>query len=230
MIVKTNLVSLFKEFIQKEMSSKEEQDKQVSSSSINNIILEKITLLTENLNLKNDTLIQKMETIENKMNELSDKVQILEKKINHPNNPYANLDENNVQEDIMELKKGNIEVEQSIVLRALTFRDYRTVIILFKALYFKEDNIIDKYPIRLTGKRSYEYYLNNKWITDPYGHYIRDIILSNIQTTLFKYNTYEYIKDNDILIMNQDFIYKIMDEKYSKIYFRNMIQEIRNTV
>ena len=57
---------------------------------------------------------------------------------------------------------------------------------------------------------AYEYYLNNKWITDPYGHYIRDIILSNIQTTLFRYNTYEYIKDNDILIMNQDFIFKIM--------------------
>ena len=229
MLIETSLVSLFKEFIQKEMSSMLEQDKQVSSS-VNDIILEKITLLTENFNLKNDTLIEKFETIENKMNELSDKVQLLEKKMIHPNNPYANLDENSVQEDIMEIKKDNIEVEQSIVLRALTFRDYRTVIILFKALYFKEDNIIDKYPIRLTGKRSYEYYLNNKWITDPYGHYIRDIILSNIQTTLFKYNTYEYIKDNDILIMNQDFIYKIMDEKYSKIYFRNMIQEIRNTV
>jgi len=206
-----------------------EQDKQ-SSSSMNNIILEKLALLTENLNLKNDTLIQKFESIENKMNELSDKVLLLEKKMNHPNNPYANLDINSVQEDIMELKKKNVDLEQSVVLRALTFRDYRTVIILFKEIYFKEENVIDKYPIRLTGKRSYEYYLNNKWITDPYGHYIRDIILSNIQTTLFKYNTYEYIKDNDILIMNQDFIYKIMDEKYSKIYFRNMIQEIRNTV
>jgi len=211
------------------MSSEQEQDKQ-SSSSMNNIILEKLALLTENLNLKNDTLIQKFESIENKMNELSDKVLLLEKKMNHPNNPYANLDINSVQEDIMELKKKNVDLEQSVVLRALTFRDYRTVIILFKEIYFKEENVIDKYPIRLTGKRSYEYYLNNKWITDPYGHYIRDIILSNIQTTLFKYNTYEYIKDNDILIMNQDFIYKIMDEKYSKIYFRNMIQEIRNTV
>jgi len=211
------------------MSSEQEQDKQ-SSSSMNNIILEKLALLTENLNLKNDTLIQKFESIENKMNELSDKVLLLEKKMNHPNNPYANLDINSVQEDIMELKKKNVDLEQSVVLRALTFRDYRTVIILFKEIYFKEENVIDKYPIRLTGKRSYEYYLNNKWITDPYGHYIRDIILSNIQTTLFKYNTYEYIKDNDILIMNQDFIYKIMDEKYSKIYFRNMIQEIRNTI
>lgn len=211
------------------MSSKQEQDKQ-SSTSMNNIILEKIDSLTENLNLKNDTLIQKFESMENKMNELSDKVLMLEKKMNHPSNPYANLDVNSVQEDIRELKKNNIQLEQSIVLRALTFRDYRTVIILFKEIYFKEENIIDKYPIRLTGKRSYEYYLNNKWITDPYGHYIRDIILSNIQTTLFKYNTYEYIKDNDILIMNQDFIYKIMDEKYSKIYFRNMIQEIRNTI
>jgi len=211
------------------MSSEQEQDKQ-SSSSMNNIILEKLALLTENLNLKNDTLIQKFESIENKMNELSDKVLLLEKKMNHPNNPYANLDINSVQEDIMELKKKNVHLEQSVVLRALTFRDYRTVIILFKEIYFKEENVIDKYPIRLTGKRSYEYYLNNKWITDPYGHYIRDIILSNIQTTLFKYNTYEYIKDNDILIMNQDFIYKIMDEKYSKIYFRNMIQEIRNTI
>lgn len=212
------------------MSSKLEQQDKQSSSSVNDIILEKLSLLTENLNLNNDTLIQKFGLIENKMNELSEKVQILEKKMNHPNNPYANLDENSMQEDIMELKKDNIEVEQSIVLRALTFRDYRTIIILFKSLYFKEDNIIDKYPIRLTGKRSYEYYLHNKWIIDPYGHYIRDIILSNIQIKLFKYNTYEYIKDNDILIMNQDFIYKIMEEKYSKIYFRNMIQEIRNTI
>lgn len=210
------------------MNPTQEQDKQLSSP-INDIILEKLALLTENLNLKNNTLIQKFEIMENKMDELSKKIQILEKKINNPNNSYANLDENRVQEDIMELKKCNIEVEQSIVLRALTFRDYRTIIILFKILYFKEENCFDKYPIRLTGKRSYEYYLNNKWISDPYGHYIRDIILNNIQTVLFKYNTYEYIKDNDILIMNQDFIYKIIDEKYSKIYFRNIIQEIRNT-
>ena len=46
------------------MSSKQEQDKQ-SSTSMNNIILEKIDSLTENLNLKNDTLIQKFESMEN---------------------------------------------------------------------------------------------------------------------------------------------------------------------
>ena len=63
MLIETNLVSLFKEFIQKEMSSIQEQDKQISSS-VNDIILEKITLLTENFNLKNDTLIEKFETIE----------------------------------------------------------------------------------------------------------------------------------------------------------------------
>ena len=42
------------------------------------------------------------------------------------------------------------------------------------------------------------------------------------------YNINGFIKDYDNLIMNQDFIYKLTEDKFSKNYFRHIIEEIKN--
>ena len=201
-----------------------------SNENLIDLLFQKINEINISNIEHNKTLINKIENMDNEIKNLTKKVKNLEKLIKISNNQHNSiLIENESQEDINELKKENIDIDSSIVLRALSFYDNRTIIILFKELYYKQENIIDKYPIRLIGKRSYEYYLNKQWISDIYGHYIKDVLLNNIQTILFKYNTYEYIKDSNVLIKNQDFIYKITSEKCSKIYFRIIIQEIRNT-
>ena len=155
------------------------------------------------------------------------KITHIENKLKSSNNiNYIELDDN---EELKELVKDcSINIDKDIVLRALSYRDYRTVIILFKNYYLNENNKFNKYPIKVVGKRTYEYYLNKRWINDPYGHYIKHTVLLNIQTVLIRYNNNDYIKDYDNLIMNQDFIYKLTEDKFSKNYFRHIIDEIKN--
>ena len=187
-----------------------------------NLISEKINDLVKSFDKMNESFLLKFNSFEQKIEQLDNKINIIENKLNIDNKIF---DE---PEEVKELVKEVIEIDESIALRALTYVDYRTVIIIFKEYYYNELNKNNNYPIKVTGKRSYEYFLNKKWIHDQYGHYIKHTILLNIQTLLFKYNNNDYINDYNTLVKNQDFIYKLTEEKYSKNYFRHIINEINN--
>ena len=186
--------------------------------------LNKINLNFEKLN---DTFISKCKLFENKISTLDNKINYIENKLKLSKNYIEEENNNDILKEL--LKDNTINIEKEIVLRALSYRDYRTIIILFNEIYFYENNMFNKYPIKVVGKRSFEYYLNKKWIHDQYGHYIKHTILLNIQNILFKYNNTDYINNYDNLVMNQDFIYKITEEKFSKKYFRHIIDEIKNS-
>ena len=191
---------------------------------MNNIFLitEKIDDLKKSFDEMNKSFILKFNSCEQKIEKLDNKINIIENKLKIDNEIFDET------EELKELVKEVIDIDESTVLRALTYIDYRTVIIIFKEYYYNELNKNNKYPIKVTGKRSYEYFLNKKWIHDQYGHYIKHTILLNIQTLLFKYNNNDYINDYNTLVKNQDFIYKLTEEKYSKNYFRHIINEINN--
>jgi len=191
------------------------------------LVLDELNKINSKFEEMNQTFILKFNKFEQKMINLDNKITKVENKLKSSNNiNCTDVDEN---EELKELVKDcSINIDKDIVLRALSYRDYRTVIILFKNYYLNENNQFNKYPIKVVGKRSYEYYLNKRWINDPYGHYIKHTVLLNIQTVLIRYNNNDYIKDYDNLIMNQDFIYKLMEDKFSKNYFRHIIDEIKN--
>ena len=191
------------------------------------LVLDELNKINSKFEEMNQTIILKFNKFEQKIINLDNKITHIEHKLKSSNNTnYIEFDDN---EDLKELVKDcSINIDKDIVFRALSYRDYRTVIILFKNYYLNENNDFNKYPIKVVGKRSYEYYLNKRWINDPYGHYIKHTVLLNIQTILLKYNNNDYIKDYDNLIMNQDFIYKLTEDKFSKNYFRHIIEEIKN--
>ena len=191
------------------------------------LVLDELNKINSKFEEMNQTFILKFNKFEQKIINLDNKISHIENKLKSSNNTnYTEFDDN---EELKELVKDcSINIDKDIVLRALSYRDYRTVIILFKNYYLNENNKFNKYPIKVVGKRTYEYYLNKRWINDPYGHYIKHTVLLNIQTVLIRYNNNDYIKDYDNLIMNQDFIYKLMEDKYSKNYFRHIIDEIKN--
>ena len=191
------------------------------------LVLDELNKINSKFEEMNQTFILKFNKFEQKIINLDYKITHIENKLKSSNNiNYIDIDDN---EELKELVKDfSINIDKDIVLRALSYRDYRTVIILFKNYYLNENNKFNKYPIKVVGKRTYEYYLNKRWINDPYGHYIKHTVLLNIQTVLIRYNNNDYIKDYDNLIMNQDFIYKLMEDKYSKNYFRHIIDEIKN--
>ena len=191
------------------------------------LVLDELNKINSKFEEMNQTIILKFNKFEQKIINLDNKISHIENKLKSSNNTnYTEFDDN---EELKELVKDcSINIDKDIVLRALSYRDYRTVIILFKNYYLNENNKFNKYPIKVVGKRTYEYYLNKRWINDPYGHYIKHTVLLNIQTVLIRYNNNDYIKDYDNLIMNQDFIYKLTEDKFSKNYFRHIIDEIKN--
>ena len=112
------------------------------------------------------------------------------------------------------------------MLKALNYRDYRSIIYIFRYCYKNKLNEKYLYPIRITGKKSFEYYDNNKWNPDLYGYHSMNIIFNNIQNLFIKYNDLDNI-DAENFLLNQNFISNLSDDKHKKNIFKNIIEEVR---
>lgn len=167
-------------------------------------------------------ILASQELILNKIDTLENRIKIIENKIESSKNMNNELLPNNLKE----LKKEELVINKEDVLKALSYRDYRSVIYIFKNIYKNKINSEYAYPIKISGKRSYEYYNNMKWNPDLYGNYSMNIICSNIENLFTKYNNIDEM-DSDEFISNQQFICKLSDEKYRKSIFKNIIEEVR---
>ena len=178
-------------------------------------------------NISNE-LLNKLNTLDEKVNKLNEKMLNIEKKIDIV---LPILNNEMIIENLKELKREDLNYNKDKVLKALEYRDYRSVISIFRDIYKAEDpNGKGMYPIKIIGKRSFKYYENNKWNSDLYGYHSMNIICLNIQNLFMKYNEYDP-KNNDLFLLNQKFIYKLSDDKYKKSIFKNIIEEVRiNTV
>jgi hypothetical protein len=175
-----------------------------NKNDINNI-LEKIDFFSNKILHKLDTLELRITNLENRLG-------------------YSNLHLKN--ENLKELKNEQLTMDSNDVRKALQYRDFRSVIYVFKKIYKNEENGSYKYPIRITGKRSYDYYYNSQWIPDLYGHHITNVITYNVQNLFLKNNNLDQF-DRESFIMNQQFIYKLRDEKYKREICKHIIEEIR---
>lgn len=129
-------------------------------------------------------------------------------------------------ENLKELKYEKLEIDSNEVDKALLYLDYRSIIYIFRIVYKNKSNSNYVYPIRISGKRSYEYYYNNKWNPDLYGHYSMNVIIKNIQDLFISFNNVENY-DVEKFMDNQTFIFKLSNERYKKDIFKNIIEEIR---
>ena len=131
---------------------------------------------------------------------------------------------------IREIKNERIYVDDDEIMKALTYKDYRSFLYIFKLYYqvFCAGKVF--YPIRITGKRSYEYYYNNTWLNDPFGHYITKTVCNNIQNVFLRFNDISNKKIvGDTWYQNQQFILKLSDEKFKRDMFRHIIEEIKTS-
>jgi hypothetical protein len=205
-------------------------------------ILDELLKLYSKIHENQEVILQKMENMENKMFIFNENQKTILKKIKYIDDNILNINGNNkiVHKkkdeilDLIEIKKENISMNHDIVLNALKYRDYRSVLDIFK-LYYKKvhlDNDINDtnntyvYPIKVISERSFEYFNDNKWISDLYGYYITDIICKNIEVLFIEHNI---INDNiDEFLLNEDFIKKLSNKKYKKEIFRHIIVEVKN--
>jgi hypothetical protein len=131
----------------------------------------------------------------------------------------------NIQ-DLKELKYEELYIDKSDVDKALLYLDYRSIVYIFRLIYKNKSNNDYVYPLRITGKRSYEYYHNNKWNPDLYGHHSMNVICKNIQDLFLSFNTMENYNIEKFMA-NQAFIFKLSNDKYKKDVFKNIIEEVR---
>jgi hypothetical protein len=182
---------------------------------INNF-LEKIYSISSKLNESQELILNKIEYIELRLSKIEYNIENI-------------IVKNNSSDNVIELKIENIELDKKIIMKALQYRDYKSVICIFREYY--KNNKTNNYPIKVVGKRTYEFYLNNKWNSDTYGHYIMNTICRNVQNILLKGNVIETMQENGFdyndFLLNQSFIYKLGDEKYKKEILKNIIEEVR---
>jgi hypothetical protein len=196
-------------------SNKEIKVIKVQNNNIKDF-LEKIYNISSKLNENQEIILNKIDNIELRLSKIENNIENI-------------IIKNNNSDNIIELKIENIELDKNIIMKALEYRDYKSVISIFREFYKTDKNKI--YPIKVSGKRTYEFYLNNKWHSDIYGHYIMNTICRNVQNILLSANTIENMNENGFdyndFLLNQSFIYKLSDEKYKKEILKNIIEEVK---
>lgn len=168
--------------------------------------------------------------------ELSDKVNLLDKKVSNLECNLQLLSKSNKEHNnneisnsgIVELKKESIEIDNENIKKAILYKDYRSILYIFKIYYKNKTNSISQYPIKMKSKRIFEYFNNNQWIVDNNAHYIKNTLFMNIQTIFYKYNNLDNITDVDDLYSNQIFINKLSDDKYKRELFKHIVDEIQS--
>lgn len=173
--------------------------------------------LTSSKNMENqDKIIKILESLDKRITDL-------EKTINK-----QMKDESGDFSYLKELKNEVLELNPEIVIKALSFRDYRAVIYIFREYYKIKSDKKYSYPIRIISSKSYDFYENGKWNKDLYGYVSMNTLMNNIQNLFIKHNDLdnELVSQDDFLL-NQDFIYKLSTEKYKKDVFKNIIEEVR---
>jgi hypothetical protein len=189
-----------------------------------NNIDSRISLIENKVN-KLEIIITKIEVItNNQFNNESKNQNIL-----HINNTLNNINQsvNSNSNIIINLIKEEMNIKYEDIKKAMIYKDYRTILYLFKLYYKNKSNQQNVYPIKIKGKRTFEYY-NINWIHDANAHYIKHTIFMNIQTELYKYNNLDNINDVDDIYDNQVFINKLSDDKYKRDVFKHIIDEVSN--
>lgn len=191
--------------------------------------LEKILNISSKIKEDQENIINKIELLEKKMILIENKVD-LSIAIAKKSKNLSGLLNTEPDDNIIELKRETINVSENDIVKALNYRDYRSVIYLFKVFYKNKINKNYTYPIRIIGKRSYEYYANNRWNSDLYGHFIMNTICQNMENLFLTINNlddYGDLIDEEDFIPNQNFINKLSAEKYKKEIFRSIIDEVK---
>lgn len=181
----------------------------------NTLILNELKILSSNFLDNIKKIDVKVDDVLTRIKKLEDKVEFIEK--------YQH------QSDIKKIKELKFElmnIPESEAIRALNYRDYRSVLYIFKMYYKNKLNMKNMYPIRIKSTRSYEYYSNDEWIPDLYGKSIMNILCRNLENLFIKINNTDKI-ESDYILQNQEFIYKLSDDKFKSEVLNRIIEEVR---
>lgn len=178
-------------------------------------------LLNEIQKLSN-IFLDNIKKIDSKIDNILLRVKNLENKIE-----YIETNKNNPDlKRLKDFKLEDLNIPDENILKALNYKDHRSILNIFKLCYKNNLNPKYSYPIRIKGQYLYEYYLNDEWVPDLYGRSIINILCKNIEKLFIKNNIIENVEPN-VLILNQEFIYKLSDDKFKKSLLVHIAEEVR---
>ena len=181
------------------------------------IILEEILSISSKMYEEQQLIISKLTNLETR-------ILIIEKNIFIK----KNSEDIECNESLKDIKLESLDINSEDVIKALTYRDYRSIIYIIRLFYKNKLNSKYAYPIKIVSARSFEYYANSKWNPDLYGYHTMNTIIINIQNLFIKNNNNDCDKiSTDDFLLNQEFICKLSNEKYKKDIFKNIIEEVR---
>lgn len=145
------------------------------------------------------------------------------------NNTFDKISQSLVSNDIKNFKKEKMNLPIEFIKDSIKYKDHRTILCIFRYYYKNKLNPENPYPIKIKGKRSFEYY-NNQWIVDNNAFYIKDVLFNNIENELYRVNNLKIINDLDEICNNQSFILKLGEEKHRKNLFKFIVDEIASSL
>lgn len=192
------------------------------TNSTNNNSNQNNTIILNELKILSSVFLDNIRKIDVKVDDVLTRIKKLENKVEFIET-YQNQSD---IKKIRELKFENMNISNPDAIKALNYRDYRSVLHIFKLYYKNKLNVKNMYPIRIKSTRSYEYYSNDEWIPDLYGKSIMNILCRNLEKLFIRINTIDHVGP-DYILQNQEFIYKMSDDKFKSDVLNRIIEEIR---
>jgi len=198
--------------------------------NIMNIKFEQINKNLYNLNSRMNGMNRDIEDIKKYIYKkpIKKTVNIVNKKNDDNKNkdkPIKIVKINNLKSEqfIRDIKIENFNFDTKDVKKFLDLTNLISDTNFFKYIYL---NNIKKefYPIRnLDNKKSYQYRLNNNWVDDTNGEYIKLTVMKNIQNCYLKTNQFNLYENNtEQFLRNQEHINELSDPKYQKKWLNNI--------
>jgi|TARA_B110000971_G_scaffold219582_1_gene261029 hypothetical protein len=189
--------------------------------------MESITLeaINSNIDAKFNELtsvfLAKLEGVSARLDKIEQKVEIIEKTIT--NKPMLSDDLRSILKEKLDLSANKKQI-----VKLLNAKNVEADVKIFAEYYIIKyndgANVNYSSPIKSISARKYQYWNNGKWIDDMDGYYIKKVLVYNIQKLYLKANTFSVNseEDTDIFEENQKYIDGMSNDKYSRLFMREL--------
>jgi len=121
---------------------------------------------------------------------------------------------------IVSLKDELFDIGVDELLDTLSLNNTKSDMCIIKKYYFSSELV----PIRRMNMRHYEYW-DDGWKLDLYGKNIVNIISNNLYRTYLSVNTIDNLTAEQF-ISNQNYLFKIIKDKYKKNLLKEIVNEL----
>ena len=185
----------------------------ITLDSLNNHIDSKFEELTS-------IFLEKIQEVCKRLDEMDKKVEIIEKTIT--NKPMLSDDLRSIVKEKLDISANKKQIVKLLNAKNIE-ADVKVFVEYYMIKYNDGANVNYSSPIKSISARKYQYWNNGKWVDDMDGYYIKKVLVYNIQKLYLKANTFDSNPENpDLFEENQKYIDGMLNDKYSRLFMREL--------